>query len=343
VNLAKNQRTLPELINGYRKFLEHLSQKYVIIIGIDELDKLESDEKAQRFLNEIKALFGLERCFYLLSVSENALSNFERRGLPFRDVFDSSFDDIVRIDYLDLEKARNLLRRRVIGVPIPFLDFCYCMAGGLPRDLIRALRNLFEERGQANSSTSSLSKLCGSLIRSELKSKVSAMRMEAKEALVEPEATQLFEQLRELESLLESTDYSAKIGPRLLESSAQLVASENQALDQKGESTKIAGNRERIASLSAEMGVYLYYSLTLLEFFSQEQIDEETWKSDEILDGLAQLARARQFFAISRSIAKSAITDFRRSHGMDTLQDAPASSRDAGTPHQLSTEDARTV
>ena len=41
-------------------------------------------EDAQQFLNEIKVLFGIEHCFYLLSVSESAMSSFERPGLPFR-------------------------------------------------------------------------------------------------------------------------------------------------------------------------------------------------------------------------------------------------------------------
>ena len=112
VNLSQKQRSLPEIVDRYRDFLIRASQEYEIIIGIDELDKIGSDEKAHHFLNEIKALFYLERCFYLISVSESAMSNFERRGMPFRDVFDSSFDAIVHVDYLNLDKAKRLLRRR---------------------------------------------------------------------------------------------------------------------------------------------------------------------------------------------------------------------------------------
>ena len=39
-------------------------------------------------------LFGIDHCFYLVSVSQDAMSSFERRGIPFRDTFDSALDDI---------------------------------------------------------------------------------------------------------------------------------------------------------------------------------------------------------------------------------------------------------
>jgi hypothetical protein len=35
---------------------------------------------AQKFLNGIRALLGTDEYFYLISVSENAMSSFERRG-----------------------------------------------------------------------------------------------------------------------------------------------------------------------------------------------------------------------------------------------------------------------
>src|SRR5206468_3223924 len=57
VSLAMNQSSLPEIVDRYRSFLEAVSSKYIVIIGIDEVDKLESDEKAERFLNDAKALF----------------------------------------------------------------------------------------------------------------------------------------------------------------------------------------------------------------------------------------------------------------------------------------------
>lgn len=70
------------------------------------------------------------------------MSAFERRGLPARDVLDRSFDEIQRIGYLDLAESRRVLESRVTGVPVPFQCLCHCLAGGLPRDLIRSMREL---------------------------------------------------------------------------------------------------------------------------------------------------------------------------------------------------------
>ena len=62
-------------------------------------------------------------------------------------MFDSSFDDIVYVDYLDTNDSKRLLTRRVIGMPFPFVDLCHCYSGGLPRDLIRVARALLDLRG----------------------------------------------------------------------------------------------------------------------------------------------------------------------------------------------------
>jgi len=221
VTLARHQLSLPEIMDHYRNFIELVHKEYEIIIGIDELDKIGSDEQVQRFLNEIKALFGLEGCFYLISVSESALSSFERRGLPIRDVFDSSFDAIVHVDYLDLGRAQQLLRRRVIGVPVPFLDFCHCMAGGLPRDLIRVFRDLFEDRRQAGTGADDLSTLCSFLVQSDLKSKLRAASIEARDITLEAEAKagQVFSEIRRLEAALASPNHSSGRHMNLLQRS----------------------------------------------------------------------------------------------------------------------------
>ena len=96
-SVAERPLTLPEIVSGFRDFLRMLGQEYWVIIGIDELDKIHPEDAAERFLNEIKVIFGVERIYYLLSVSENALSSFERRGFPLRNTFDSCFDEIIHV------------------------------------------------------------------------------------------------------------------------------------------------------------------------------------------------------------------------------------------------------
>lgn len=57
LSLAERQRTFPEIVEAYRGFVKLVTAKNSILIGVDELDKLESDEIAQQFLNEIKSIF----------------------------------------------------------------------------------------------------------------------------------------------------------------------------------------------------------------------------------------------------------------------------------------------
>jgi KAP family P-loop domain len=114
-----------------------------IVIGIDEIDRI-GTESAERFLNEIKAIFGIRQCLYLVSVSDEALALFEQRVLQGRSVFDSTFDEVVRARELTFESCRQLLRRRIAGIPDTLIAFCQVMSGGLPRDLIRTARQVVE-------------------------------------------------------------------------------------------------------------------------------------------------------------------------------------------------------
>jgi hypothetical protein len=65
------------------------------------------------------------------------------RGVPFRDVFDSAFDTIVKLQVPSPYEAREMLARRsgeLQGFPMPVVLFCYAWSGGVPRDIIRAAR-----------------------------------------------------------------------------------------------------------------------------------------------------------------------------------------------------------
>lgn len=175
----------PELVARLNDFLKQASVSLRIVIGIDEMDKIESDELANKFLNDLKAVFGLENCFWLVSVSQNAMSAFERRGLPFRDVFDSSFDVIVEVDYLDLDDSKLLLQRRAIGMNVPFLCLCHCLSGGLPRDLIRVARELLE-RSRVRGASQELTDLTRALITADMDRKLRAIEIAAAEVAPEP-------------------------------------------------------------------------------------------------------------------------------------------------------------
>lgn len=144
---APRPKTLPDIIHDLHELLGYAGRldggTAKVVIAIDELDKLESPESAAQFVNDIKAVFGVPGVYFLVSVSEDAMAGFERRGLPFRNDFDSAFDEIVHVDFSGIEEARLLLGSRVVGMPMPFVTLCHVVGGGLPRDMLRVARDLY--------------------------------------------------------------------------------------------------------------------------------------------------------------------------------------------------------
>ncbi|MFI6324274.1 hypothetical protein ACIBG8_42575 [Nonomuraea sp. NPDC050556] len=146
---AEYPLTYPEIVEQFRSFARRVARVVHergdrVCIGVDELDRIGTAEQAERFLNEIKGIFGVPYVYFIVSVSDDALTSFERRGLPLRDTFDSAFDEIVRVGPLPYAESRRLLYRRVIGLTEPYIALCHCLSGGLPRDLIRAARQVIE-------------------------------------------------------------------------------------------------------------------------------------------------------------------------------------------------------
>lgn len=153
VSLAQLPVTYPELVADFHAYIRTLTgDGDTVIIGIDELDKL-SAGAADRFMNGVKAIFdgAIPGCYYLVSISEEALASFEQRGLIARNVFDSAFDAMLKVDYLDLEGTIALLGKRLIDLPRGIAALCHALSGGLARDVIRFMRLAARVRGQHDS------------------------------------------------------------------------------------------------------------------------------------------------------------------------------------------------
>jgi NACHT domain len=173
--LTENQMTLPELVADYRLFAERVvsslqnlvppsespgdlapprdspaAAQARLVVGIDEIDRIENAEQAEKFLNEIKAIFGVPSCFYVASLSADALATFERRAITARTAFETAFDTMVRIGPMNLRTARELLERRAIGLPYPFVALCHVLSGGVPRELMRVARSVFDIRNSGD-------------------------------------------------------------------------------------------------------------------------------------------------------------------------------------------------
>jgi hypothetical protein len=150
-SLAKTEQpwTHPEVVARLRDFLELsidvlAGQTSGVVVTIDELDKIADPDEAHQFLNEIKGVFGVPHCLFLVSVSDDALTSFERRGVPARDAFDSAFTSMIHVRPFTLDQSRTWLAHRALGIPEPFVWLCHCMSGGLPRDLGRVALTLYD-------------------------------------------------------------------------------------------------------------------------------------------------------------------------------------------------------
>lgn len=141
--------TTPEIVQQFRQFAGALNDSgYRVIIAIDELDKVDDDEEVIRLLNDIKALFGLTNCYFLIAVSISAMVRFQQRGLPFQDAFESALEEVIYVEPLTATETVELLQRRLTGIPTTAALVCHVLGAGLPRDIIRALRNLVGSAAQ---------------------------------------------------------------------------------------------------------------------------------------------------------------------------------------------------
>ncbi|WP_285609518.1 hypothetical protein [Actinokineospora globicatena] len=290
--LTRQQMHLPEIVDSLRAFLERAGRERRVVIGIDELDKMSSEQAAEQLLNEIKGVFGVRGCYFLVSVSEDAMSSFERRGLPFRDVFDSTFDEIVWFEPLTPAEAVATIDRRVLLMPVPFKHLCFALSGGLPRDLIRAARKVID--AQEPGGPTGLSRIAGTLVAQDVARKAHAIAISARKL-----------------------DHAPGVGQFLLECTS-LRETTASADDLRGRIKRMAPpvDHAPLARLVEELTCYLYYAATILEFFDDTAAPDR-WDGGDPKDpgDLARLAKAREAFAVSTTVAWATVSAFRQAWG----------------------------
>jgi hypothetical protein len=152
---------------------------YRVVIAIDELDKLGTGDEAVRFLNGIKGLFPIQDCSFLVTISDSAWAQFAGRGIPLRDVFDSSLDEVVAVEPLTFRECRSLLRRRNESLSDAQSLVCYWLSGGLPREVLRYARRLGEANDQLGGEAP-LSDVVQVMLHGEVEDQVSRIALEAR-------------------------------------------------------------------------------------------------------------------------------------------------------------------
>ncbi|MFE9451667.1 hypothetical protein [Streptomyces sp. NPDC006739] len=310
--MTENPMGFPEIVARLNDFLRTLAVSRKIFIGIDELDKIDANDQVYQFINDIKGIFGREDCFYLISVSDNAMSSFERRGLPVRDAFDSSLDTVVDLGPAALSMSRTLMRQRVIGMPEAFLCLCHVISGGLPRDLIRAARNLVSLAKGKQESDRTLAALTRAMVRSDLSRKIHALEVAAQHIDLEPD-TGIF--LCTLHEALDRTPVPTS--DSLLDEMDRIT---DRIYSSANDSEAVRSAHEYLNRLRLEMAAYFYFCSTLIGIFDNF-LEEQALKrlSEGAGPGcLSRLAQVRSEFSVNPRVAWATTSAFRETHDLDS-------------------------
>lgn len=297
-------KTYPELVGDLRAFLAAVAQQHIVVIGVDELDKLRSYQDVENFLNDIKSVFGVTGCFFLVTVSEDAAAGFERRGAPFRDVFDSAFDDVLSVRLLDMGCSRRIVYGLLLGWTKPFVGLCYVLSGGLARDLRRGARELVSHRGDGDEIELGAAALA--MCRREAEARTDAIRHEL---MRDPFDALNIDLLAEVANLTpaEATVPSLLKWHDELSSWAPAVA--------VGEPIPAA------VRLGSELAAFLLFAATVLEFFDPAGVAERIREAEKPGGGgkcLSTLATARRSLALSPGISMAHTRLFRTAWTMDS-------------------------
>ncbi|MDQ0378819.1 hypothetical protein [Amycolatopsis thermophila] len=287
---AEQQLSYPEVVDEFRAFAEYAADELRaagvadrVVIAIDELDKIAEPEKAQELVNDVKGIFDVPGCLFLVSVSDDAIVSFERRGIPARDAFDSAFAEMVRLDNFTPDDTREWISRRVPGLPEQFGCLCHCLSGGLPRDLRRTVIDLLDlPRGQ------SLGEVVEQLVRRELDRKAHAFTGAARGLEPSPERSSLIADLVAI---------AAAHGHEELRALAAKIRS-GDGLD----------------ALRAQASAYLLFCVTLREVFTDDLTTDALYG---VPGGEPQLlALARQQMAFDPRVSMDLLTAFRAARGL---------------------------
>lgn len=289
-----------------------------VVIAIDELDKMCDADEAMAFLNHIKVLFPIHDCSFIVSVSEDAWARFESRGLPLRDTFDSSFDEVVLVNMLQPLESRDFLKRRSNSITDAQTLLCHCLSGGLARDLLRAARLLAQVsnrvQGNDESKPPLLCDVLTALLRKDLNDKLRASDIRTRsdrgngtqvmpawpEIWPDPDETE-----RWLEGACRNRDGRASI-------TASLESSEDASCGVPG---------------SDYIEAYIAILHTIRQAFSPGGplgwLGQKSPASDQLLEGFHCIASARWYLASDIEIAWKRLHEARLILGLKPLDTPP--------------------
>ncbi|WP_052745201.1 hypothetical protein [Streptomyces sp. WM6386] len=293
----------PLLVAEFRELLGRIAQDEHaqgnrVVIAIDEVDRLGTDAQALAFLAEIKGILGVPHVHYLISVAEDVGAAFVRRGLPNRDVTDSSLDDVLHVEPCTLHESARILRRRATGIGDAYIALAHALSGGIPRDLIRYGRRLLEIR--TSTEQVELRDVAQVLITEELSETLAGFRTLLAKQQWRRDTMGVLGSFRGLAAHLRAACPCPEPAERLRDALTHFAAQE------------AGGLPDEAGRLINEAAAYAYFSLTLLDVFGQPNFNQRRTTSAQRPDGhLDLLAEARQELGVSPFSARTLIDDIR--------------------------------
>lgn len=294
---AEQQLTHPEVVDEFRQFAkvaaEILESEGVadrVVIAIDELDKIGEPEKSHQFINDVKGIFDVTGCLFLVSVSDDAITNFEQRGVAVRDAFDSAFSEMVRLESFTLDESRLWISSRLVGISEQFCHLSHCLSGGLPRDLRRYTIEMLDVT--ADTYTPTLRTVTDTLLRRELARRTHAFT-----------------------SIAGTLGHNSEVSR--LASSLLLVPVTGNALEMAEFATDLVrdvreNDAETVNNLRRYSACFVLFCATVLEVFDNHLCEERLHATD-----LDKLTTTRQQMPMHPHHAWQILTDFRKAHGLD--------------------------
>lgn len=236
------------------------------------------------------------------------MSNFARRDARLRDVFDSSFDDIVNMRLLSLADSRRIMVDRVARLPRPFLALCHALSGGLARDLIREARAIFSLKQQGVDAE--LSNVTRAVLARELETRQHAAGVAVRALNFEPHVSRFLHWLTTLGVSSEDLEVAC-------------AAVEPWSMNAEGPvDTRNADDLARLIVLTREFQGFAYFAATMLRFFVDSLGPEGLESNARAQPGASvdDLAAARHEYAINLAAAWERTTVFRVAWHMPAIQ-----------------------
>ena len=308
---ARNTLSLPEIVVLFKEFVTELTATGPVIIGIDELDKIATAERAQAFLiHQVTfrrppvLLPDLDIRGRVVELRATWAANCAMPSTA-RSTTSSSR---VPLDYPTALK----LAGRVIGLSSPYSALAYCLGGGLPREIIRWTRALVLARASVGDG---LKELAHHVVGEDIGRKVFASML-ALSRQPSPDSAVALQVLGDLVPVADAEWLLEQFSTRREFPSRTDARHAFSSSSPRPVSTTDDGHH---AAVVDELFAYFYFCATVLEVFTDELDEDDFGRLTGALAepaGIDQLVHARQCFSSSPDLAVSEVTAFRGRWGL---------------------------